>query len=217
MSPGKYLAAFDLDRTILTLNSSKLVVAAAREHGYMSVKQLLQALIYSVAYKFDLAEPTKIVTAMMGWLEGESEEEVIQMTKSFIVPDLLNAIRPEVEKEIVQHKENEARVILLSSALPYLCEPVAKQLHMDDIICTHLEVKSGTFTGKPLGKLVYKQEKKEQIIAYCRKHNFQLKETWYYGDAFTDRFILKKVGHPVCVDPEIKLRLLAKKNGWEII
>lgn len=212
-----YLAAFDLDKTILSLNSSRLIVSAARKNGLMSRPQLYQAAAFSFIYKFDLMEPTRIVNAMMGWLKGVNLEEVIQMNKQWILPGLIECIRPEMKKEIEYHKEQNAKVIILSSALPYLCEPVCAHLNMDDVVCSRLEVENGTFSGKSIGPLVYKKEKKTRLVDYCRQQNFDMDTTWYYGDAFTDRFILKAVGNAVCVQPEIKLKLLAKKQGWKIL
>jgi len=216
-SHHKYLAAFDLDRTILPVNSSKLILTAARKNGLMSRWQLSQAIGYFIIYKFDLLEPTRIVNAMMGWLKGMKEEDVIRINNELIIPTLIKTIRPEMKAEIEYHKNHNAKVIILSSALPYLCNPISNHLGMDDVICSHLEVVNGRFTGKSIGSLVYKHEKQVQMAAYCEKHKFSLNTAWYYGDAFTDRFVLSAVGNPVCVKPEIKLRLRAKKRGWKVM
>ena len=52
---------------------------------------------------------------------------------------------------------------------------------------------------------------------YCSEHNHPLETAWYYGDAYSDRFILQSVGNPVCVRPEIKLRSMAKKKKWKTL
>lgn len=214
---ASYIAAFDLDKTILTVNSSRIVVRKSRAMGMMNSREFRQAIYYSIVYKFDLKDANEIVLSMMQWLKGLKEEEVNAMARDHVVPLLLEMIRDEIRDEIAMHRENNAKIILLSSALPYLCIPVANQLKMDDVVCSHLEVKDGHFTGHAERNLVFGREKAVRMKEYCTSNGFQLDTAWYYGDAFTDRFVMQSVGNPVAVKPEIKLRWMASRKGWKIL
>ncbi len=185
--------------------------------GFMSNREFRQALYYSVMYKFDLKDANEIVLSMMQWLKGLKEEEVNSLARDEVVPYLLKLIRPEIKREIAMHRKNHGRVVLLSSALPYLCNPMARHLEMDDVICSALEVNLGHFTGRGNRKLVFGKEKAVRMREYCESYGFPLDTAWYYGDAFTDRFVMQSVGNPVAVKPEIKLRWMAKKRGWRIL
>lgn len=154
---------------------------------------------------------------MTGWLRGLKESDVVSLIDTHAVPEMLKLIRPEIRNEIKRHKDNHARLILLSSALPYLCDPIARDLEMDDIVCSKLQLRDGIFTGKPEGRLVFGKEKRIRMKEYCTSNNFPLDTAWYYGDAFTDRFVMLAVGNPVCVKPELKLGWMAKRRGWKII
>ncbi len=212
-----YIAAFDLDKTILSVNSSRLIVKGSRKMGYMSRKDFRQAIYYSIIYKFDLKDSNEIVLSMMQWLIGLKESEIKLMAEEKAVPALLQLVRPEIKKELEYHRKKNARLLLLSSSLPYLCEPVARHLNMDDVVCSAMEVKEDLFTGRSQGKLVYGTEKAVRMAEYCKANNFPMETSWYYGDAYTDRFILEAVGNPVCVKPEMKLGRLAKRKGWRRI
>ncbi|MEX2371932.1 MAG: HAD-IB family hydrolase [Bacteroidales bacterium] len=214
MELAPYIAAFDLDKTILSVNSSKLVVQMSRRMGFMTMRDFRQAIYYAVLYKFDLKDANKIVLSMMQWLKGLKEEEVHALANTHVIPFLLKLIRPEVKREIEIHQKNNARLLLLSSALPYLCDPIAEYLQLDDVVCSSLEVTDGRFTGRSVGKLVFGEEKAVRMIDYCKTNNFPLDTAWYYGDAYTDRFVMQCVGNPVAVKPEIKLRWLARKKRW---
>ncbi len=216
-SKEKYIAAFDLDKTILSVNSSRLVVKAARENGYMDNRAFWQAIYFSILYKFDLKDPNKIVISMMQWLKGINEKKIRELISVNVVPGMLERIRPEIRNEVHEHRTKGARVILLSSALPYLCDPVAESLEMDDVVCSSLEVIEGKFTGKARRRLVFGREKAVRMKEYCQQNSFDLSPAWYYGDAFTDRFVMKIVGNPVAVKPEIRLGRLAKRHGWKVI
>ncbi len=212
-----YIAAFDLDKTLLSVNSSRLVVKMSRSFGLMKRREYNQAIFYSLVYKFDLKNPNEILLSMMQWIKGLKEKEVIYLAGKHIVPEMQKNIRQEMVSALEFHRSNNARLVLLSSALPYFCNPIAEYLGMDDVVCSRLEVNNGYFTGNPINKLVFGEEKAARMKAYCHVNNFSLTSTWYYGDAYSDRFILQSVGHPVCVKPEIKLGWLAKKKGWKII
>ena len=212
-----YIAAFDLDKTLLSVNSSRLVVKMSRSFGLMTKQEYYQAIYYSFIYKFDLKDPNEILLSMMQWVKGLKEKEVIHLAGKHIVPKMQKNIRQEMIKELEFHRRNNARLVLLSSALPYFCNPIAEYLRMDDVVCSLLEVIDGYFTGKPIRKLVFGEEKAVRMKEYCIASNFKLASSWYYGDAYSDRIILQSVWHPVCVKPEIKLGRLAKQKGWKII
>ena len=209
--------AYDLDKTILSVNSSRLVVQASRRMGFLTPKDYRQAIYYSILYKFDLQDANKIVLSMMKWLRGLKESEVRELIQQQVTPILMDLIRPEIRESIKYHRSQNARIIMLSSAMPYLCQPVANHLEMDDVICSSLEVTNDHFTGHANGNLIFGKEKARRIKAYSSEHGFPLETTWYYGDAYTDRFILQIVGNPVCVKPEIKLGWMAKRRGWRVI
>ncbi len=189
----------------------------SRKLGFMTRQDYHQAIYYSLVYKFDLKNANEIVLSMMKWLKGLKEEDVITLAEKHIVPEMKKLIRPEIVEEITYHRRKNARLVILSSALPYLCNPIAEYLAMDDVVCSHLETDNGFFTGRSVGQLVFGPEKNVRMKKYCTQNNCSMESTWYYGDAYTDRFILESVGHPVCVKPEMKLRWLAKRRGWKII
>jgi len=212
-----YIAAFDLDKTILSVNSAKLVVQVSRKAGIMQNKDFRMAVWYSVLYKLDLCDPNKLVHSMALWLKGLKEEYIREIIDTRVIPQVLAHIRPEIKEEMDAHRKRGGRLVLLSSAMNYLCEPVVRHLDMDDLVCSRMEVRNGLFTGHPHGKLVFGKEKLKQMKDYCSTKNFDLDRAWYYGDAMTDRFILEGVGNPVCVKPELALRRLAKRKNWTII
>jgi len=212
-----YLAAFDLDKTLLSINSSRLVVQEARKQKFMRSSHYNQAIYYSILYKFDLKDPVTIVRNMMQWINGLNEQEFDKLLNQYCIEPIIKSIRPVMHDLIRHHREEGGKVILLSSAMTYICHPVAEAAGMDDVVCSRLEVVDGHFTGNTLGPLVFGPEKRVRMLAYCREHGFVPAEAWYYGDAFTDHHVMEAVGHPVCVQPEIRLRSRARKKGWKIM
>lgn len=118
----------------------------------------------------------------------------------------------EARSEIKWHKEKNAKIVLLFSALTPVCREMVKNLKMDDIVCSDLEVINGNLTGRPVGKLCFGKEKAVRLLSYCEKYNSNASDAWYYGDSISDLAVLGSVGSPVCINPDRMLKKEAK-NG----
>ena len=213
----KYLAFYDLDRTILRVNSATALVEEARSRGILSPRQYRQALYLSILYKLDLGNPTKMINRMLTWLRGLEVESLYKLCQEVFQETLVDTIRPEIRESMDAHRQNKGAVILLSSATSPICEPVAEFLQMEDVICTQLESDQGTLTGHTEGKLVYGREKKVQMLSYCKKHQYEPTDSYYYGDSHTDSFVMKAVGNPVAVSPDKRLLRIARLKHWPIV
>jgi HAD superfamily hydrolase (TIGR01490 family) len=212
-----YIAFFDLDRTILSLNSGSVLVREAYKSGFMSTSDLLNALYLSFLYKFHLRDTSVIISGMGKWLQGMTIKEVDLLSEQIVNSHLIDAVRPEIFSEIRLRKENNAEVVILSSVIVQICKSLGSHLGVDNQICTTMEVINGVFTGLPDGKFCFDDEKRVRLIEYCKAGHYNLSESYYYGDSIADFPALEVVGHPVCVTPDKKLAKIARKRGWRII
>jgi len=213
----EYVAFYDLDHTILEDNSATHLVHEARKRGIMSEKLFRHAVWLSLLYKLGIGNSTKMIIRMLSWLKGLNVDVVSQLCKEVFTGQIVDKIRPEILETIRKHRSGNGGVVLLSSASEPICKPVVKFLEMDDLICSELESVDGILTGYTKGKLVYGKEKENRLIAYCNKHGYKREEAYYYGDSFTDEYVMKAVGNPVAVDPDKRLLKIALKNSWTIM
>jgi len=211
-----YIAFFDLDDTLIRANSGKLLVRGAYEKGMMSLPDLIKALWLSFLNKFRLMDSEKIIAGMLNWLAGIPEKSVSDLSTEVFEKHMLHAIPEEARSEIRMHKDKNAAVVILSSALSSVCQVVANHLEMDDVICTQIEIDDGRCTGRTAGKLCFGNEKVSRLKEYCEKNNSKIENAWYYADSFSDFPALQIVGNPVCVNPDKKLIIAANKNAWKI-
>lgn len=213
----KYVAFFDLDKTILSVNSGSALVREAYKRGVMNTSDLLNAIYLSWLYQFHLRDTSRIVSGMGRWLKGATPDEVNSLSEYVVNKHLVDAIRPEIYSEIKFHRENNAEIVILSSAILQICKPLGSHIGADNIICTEMEVLDGVFTGSAENKFCFDDEKRIRLIQYCEMKNYDLGEAYYYGDSISDLSALEVVGHPVCVQPDRKLLRISHKNGWRII
>ena len=215
-SGKSYFAFFDLDQTIIHANSGRLLALEAYKGGMMTSMDLVRGIWLSILYRLNLKDTEKIITDMVSWVTGLPETTLIDLSIRIFDNFLLNAITDNARSEIRFHKEKNAGIVILSSSLSTVCQAVAKHLEMDDVISSKLEVVDGLYTGRPVGKLCFGEEKAVRLREYCKKNNSKVRDAWYYGDSIADFPALKIVGHPVCVNPDKKLVRWANKNDWKI-
>jgi HAD superfamily hydrolase (TIGR01490 family) len=214
--PVKKIAFFDIDKTILKINSGEALVRHAYRKGLMNTIEVLRVIYTALQYKYALSDTHKIIKKMGSWLKGLSEEKLRAISSEIFYKDILPNVRPQIIQEIDQLKKRGIEVVILSSAIKAICNPLGEHLHMDDVICTELEVKKGLFTGKPVGKYCFRDEKLIRMKEYCEKKNILLQDVAYYADAIDDLPALEQVGLPVCISPDKKLSRVAQQRGWLI-
>lgn len=212
-----YIAFFDLDETITRSISGKALVSAAYKKGIMKKTDLLNAVFLSALFGLKLMDPMKIIDKMVEWVKGISEKAIEDLCIEVSHDVLLPSVYPQAISEIEIHKTKNAKVVILSSALSPVCREMAKNLGIDDIVCSELEIKDGFMTGRPLGHLCFGDEKAVRLLRYCTTHNSSPQKAWYFGDSFSDLPPLNTVGNPVCVNPDKKLRKTAAEKGWKIM
>ena len=109
------------------------------------------------------------------------------------------------------------KVVILSASTKYLCNLVEEYLKLDDVICSELQVCNGFFTGKITGDYCHGREKLNRALEYCHSNKLRIEDAYYYADSIADIYVLERVGNPICVSPDRKLKRVAAKRNWRII
>ena len=217
MSSFKYAAFYDLDHTILDGNSATHIVQEARKQEVMTERQFRHAVWLSILYKLNIGEPNRMILRMLSWLKGKEEQYIMKFSREIFDLLVKDTVRPEILETMKEHRDKKGAVVLLSSASTPICLPVSQFIGMDEIICTQLESRNGRLTGNTIRKLVYGSEKKVRMLEFCRDKDYDPRDAWYYGDSYTDRYVMEAVGNPVAVFPDRRLLKIAKRNHWPIL
>ena len=215
LQPKKYITFFDLDKTILSVNSGSLLIRQAYNNKIMGTADLLNAIIQGYLYKFKVKETNLIISKIGTWLTGIRQESIDVLCSEVVNSYLIKNIRPQIKDEIAFHRGNNAGIIILSSAITSICEPIGMNLGVDDIICTRMENELGILTGKPVGNYCFEDEKRIRLLSWCEKNNYDPGEAWYYADSVSDLSALEVVGHPICVCPDKELTRIALSRNWK--
>lgn len=149
--------------------------------------------------------------------EGFSEDRLLDLSDEVFD----NVLRPALYKDAVslvkRTKQSGLRVVLLSGSPDFLLGRLGKMLDADDIIGNRLQFKDGRATGKLMPPIVAGPEKAKIIKDHAKQHGFDLDACAAYSDSMSDVPMLSVVGRPAAVNPDFRLRAMAKTHRWPIL
>ena len=217
LSPVPVVAFFDLDRTVLSVNSARFWVREEFKAGRIGGLRLFKAMSSGLKYHFG-GRIEEALREAIASLKGEEEKELELRTQEFFRDQLAGRIRPQALKVLEDHRDRGHHRVLLTSATSYLADIVVEELGFEGRLSTVLEVdQAGCLTGNPTEPLCYGEGKLTLGCDYLQKVGARLEESYFYTDSMSDWEMLAAVGNPVVVNPDIRLGRAARREGWEIV
>jgi len=212
------IAFFDLDLTLLSVNSAVRWVQAERKAGHITRWQALRAALWLVRYRLGFSSLQDALREAILTLKGRPEREVRARTDAFYDKVVRPAFRPGGLAALEERRRLGDRCVLLTSSSNYIAERVARDLGLDGVICNRFEVDTaGLYTGRSAGLLCFADGKREAAEAFCREAGVPLSQCAFYTDSFTDLPVLLAVREPVVVNPDRRLKKWAARRGWRVV
>ncbi len=216
-SRGKTTAAFfDLDGTIIATHSVKDMFIERLVTGKVQSEEVLDMATMMVRYMLKSQDFAAGLRSSVSNMAGMDESEIIELGEKVNVERLAPQVFPEVRAIIRAHRARGHTLVVITSASRYQVAPVARDLGIEHVICTELEVKRGKFTGQLLGEPCYGPAKLKAARKFARDHRIAMKKSYFYSNGSEDIPLLEAVGHPVAITPDNKLRKVAERRGWPV-
>jgi HAD superfamily hydrolase (TIGR01490 family) len=213
----KPAAFFDLDKTLLTVNSGGLWMRSERRQGRISFWQLIQGTVYLAAYKFSVLDMDKVMTKALQTVKGIEEDVIRQRTRDWYKREVAAHAAPGAQAVLADHRSQGHMLILHTSSSPYESEIASQQFGLDDFISSRFEVKDGILTGQLDGPACYGKGKVILAEKYAARNDIDLDNSYFYTDSHSDLPMLERISHPMVVHPDPRLRRLAQKRDWPIL
>ncbi len=204
-------AIFDLDGTIIDNSSERVFLKYLLEGGELPFCNLSQWLLDFIRFR-DLRQ----AKANKVYLKGLDYQHIHNLAQICFTERLVERISPRVFDLIEFHRTEGRAIVILSGSLELLVRFFYEHLNADLMIGYALEVIEEEITGRCVGLNPYGENKATLVQRLAQTHNFDLTESYAYGNHHSDAHKLKQVGHPVVVNPDRKLREIAIVNNWQI-
>jgi len=210
-------AFFDLDGTLLTVNSANLWVKRELRLGRIRYWQFLRAAMWLGGYRLGMLDMDRALTAALTQLVGVDEESIRAETHQWWHEEVRPHIAPGARAVLEMHRQRGDRLVLLTSSSRYASEMAREEFGLDHLLFQGYEVRDGRFTGAPMRPLCYGQGKVAIAEEWAREAGIDLAKSSFYSDSSTDIPMLERVGNPFAVLPDPRLRRVAKQRGWPLL
>jgi HAD superfamily hydrolase (TIGR01490 family) len=210
-------AFFDLDGTLLIVNSARLWLRRERRMGRITSWQVARATLRLGAYRLGVLDMEDTLRAALVPYRGMTEEALRAETQAWwredVRPFVARGARPVLER----HRRSGNQLVLLTSSSRYAAEMAREEFGLDDVLFQLYEIRDGRLTGEPLRPICYGPGKVEVAEAWARERGVDLGRSSFYSDSSTDLPMLERVGRPFAVQPDPRLRVIARARGWPIL
>lgn len=149
--------------------------------------------------------------------EGLTEDRLVTLGEDMFEDVLEPALFPKARDLIEAARRSGCRIVLVTGALDFTMWPLARALGADEVIANKMQFVGGVATGKVIPPIIEGANKANAIRAYCREHKLSLDHCHAYSDSASDYAMLAMVGRPTAVNPDLRLRALARSYHWPIV
>jgi len=210
-------AIFDLDRTLLAGASGPAISAALRAVGLLADRTLPgEDLIFRAFNLLGENRPSMMLTRQGVKLAKGWDQRLAREAGELAAKSLVPAVQP-FARVLIEEHQAAGRLVVVATTTPIdMVQPFAEQLGLDGVIATRYQVSKGTYTGTFDGEFVWGRGKLAAVRRWADEHDVDLGASWAYSDSWYDVPLLSAVGHPVAVNPDPRLRIMAVARRWPI-
>ena len=151
------------------------------------------------------------------YLAGLEVDDVATLAEEFVREKLEARLRPALLERLDAHRAAGDRIALLTGTPEFIARPLARRIGTDLWSATRCARSNGTFTADPPEAHPFHREKVDRSLELCAQLGCRLGDCVAYGDSAYDLPLLRRVGRPVVVSPDRRLKRTARDQGWEIL
>jgi HAD superfamily hydrolase (TIGR01490 family) len=214
--PASY---FDVDGTLVKTNLIQPTLFYLRNQAtpLKSLQKLGAALSRApLMLASELRDRRLFNEVLFSVYAGLSEDRLEILSGEVFEKVLRPALFPFARDLVEQSKRAGHEVVLVSGALECVLEHLRILLGADSVIANRLEMKNRVATGKILRPVVAGPTKAVLVRNHAKSRGHELDHCFAYSDSYSDVPMLSVVGHPAAVNPDSRLRLLAKAYDWPV-
>ena len=209
-------ALFDLDQTLLAGFSATSFVRERLTSGQMSPQELGTTFYGALSFALGRTGFSALMSATTAAYRGLAESMLEEVGEEGFVKHLATQIYPEARAIVEAHQEAGHTVAIITSATRYQAEPLARDMGIEHVLCTELEVKEGAFTGEVIRPTCYGEGKAVAARSLAARVDLDLDESYFYTDSHEDLPLLDAVGRPRPLNPNRQLAQIAKERQWPV-
>jgi HAD superfamily hydrolase (TIGR01490 family) len=212
-------AFFDLDKTLMAGSSGVFFARAAYESGMISRSRLVKDLYENLRFRLlgSTDDRADDVRRRVGEMIAGVRVRDLQRLSPRVLGGVLPRLYPQMLERAYAHQDAGVPVYILTAASQEMADLLAHVLAFDGGLGSRSEIVDGRYTGRPAGPFNYREGKVVSMHELAGREGIDLSSSFAYSDSESDLPMLRAVGNPVAVNPDVKLARIAREEGWQVL
>ncbi|SHI14936.1 HAD family hydrolase [Pollutimonas bauzanensis] len=222
MTAAKRLALFDLDHTLLPLDSDYQWADFLARTGRAGDPVQAQLRNDDLMQRYNAGNLTAEQSAefMLGLLTRAASSELAQWHEAFMAEVVRPAILPIARSLVQEHMARGDLCAIVTATNEFVTAPIARAFGVPHLIATIPEMHDGRYTGRIQGVPSFQAGKVTRVKQWLAGMDLALADfecSFFYSDSPNDLPLLEAVTHPVATNPSPTLRQVAQQRRWKIL
>nr|WP_299039159.1 HAD family hydrolase [uncultured Psychrobacter sp.] len=219
---ARTLALFDLDHTLLDVDSDYLWGEYIVKHGLVDEAQYRTA---NQKFYNDYIEGTLDATEynefVAQFLSSLPMDRLDKLREDYIKTEIEPHIRPKAMEVLCEHVELGHEVVIISATNNFVVSAIAQRFGITEanVLSTPLEIVDERYTGKLTDKPNFQEGKIYHLDKWLDKKQqdgIHFTKTYAYSDSKNDIPLLEWADIAVCVSPDKALHAHALAHRWAV-
>jgi len=216
-SPKSHIAFFDVDHTLTNRSTGYYFALRAIRLGIISPLVLAEIPRLYFQYRRGRLDPASLASGSPR-LAGKKRKDLERAAAEAFELHIKRDLRPAALELAASLKKKGDLLILATSSLDIIIEPIALSLGAEGVLASRLEYDADErTTGRLWGAPMFGFEKLARARRLALGYGLELSDCAFFTDSVHDLPLLLEAGRPIAVNPDRGLRREAKGRGWEIL
>jgi len=216
---ARHLALFDLDHTLLPLDSDYQWADFLARTGRAGDPVAARAKNEELMARYNAGDLTAEQAAefMLGLLSAHAPSDLAAWHETFMAEIIRPAITSQALALVQRHLEQGDLCAVVTATNAFVTAPIARAFGIPHLIATDAQYECGRYTGRIQGTPSFREGKIVRVNDWLRGMGLSLQDfarSTFYSDSINDLPLLEVVTHPVAVNASPALETIALARDW---
>ena len=213
-------AFFDVDNTVMRGASIFHLARGLYARKFLTPRDIgrfaLQQMRFRLLGRENLGHVREARESALSFAAGHRVEELTTIGEEVFDEVMESKIWPGTRALAQMHLDAGQRVWLVTATPVEVAAVIARRLGLTGALGTVSETVDGVYTGRLVGEILHGEAKAEAVRALATREGLDLARCAAYSDSANDIPLLDLVGQPCAINPDTRLRVHARANGWRV-
>jgi HAD superfamily hydrolase (TIGR01490 family) len=222
MTTSRRLALFDLDHTLLPLDSDYQWAEFLAHTGRAGDPEEALRRNDDLMERYNRGDLTAEQAAefMLGLLAAHHPHDLARFHEEYMQTIVRPAITERALELVRSHLDAGDLCAIVTATNTFVTAPIARAFGIQHLIGVVPEIAAGRYTGRFVGTPSFKEGKVVRVHEWLAGMGLALEDfeaSFFYSDSVNDVPLLERVTRPYAVNPSPALRTIAMREGWPVL